>query len=368
MRHGESFDNMRTRNKQLQDGNLPWTEEEDTVLRTRYEVYADHPLGFTLICAELPEESRRTPKGVQKRCGELGLVKTKANHELFDKMHPPAEEGSPSKKQKLDSPSKAEEVDLDMPMFQEEDIDSLEMDLEKLLDAEESRRAFETEPSTSSASASGQPAAPASENAAQTALDTQEDTQPGLGLDLELELEAMIDEGDSLPFEESLPETQAATIPDPATAMTAPAATAPEPGSIEADLEDIMGDSLTQEPPVSQASATLEEEMATILEASGLNTQSPAKSAQSPAASPAKSARGGESGDEASFWDNAVEADLPEDIATQRLGAAPEGASQRSEQIAGSQLSQESTLEMALEKIMDMDMDESQTQVRESGA
>merc|ERR1719174_3175959 len=58
MRMGESFGDMRSRNKQLQDGNLPWTEEEDTVLRTRYEVYADHPLGFTLICAELPEESR----------------------------------------------------------------------------------------------------------------------------------------------------------------------------------------------------------------------------------------------------------------------------------------------------------------------
>jgi len=74
MRQGEGFDKMRQRQRQLQDGSLPWSPEEDGVLRERYAVYADHPLCMELLAAELPEDSRRTSKGVKARLAELGLL------------------------------------------------------------------------------------------------------------------------------------------------------------------------------------------------------------------------------------------------------------------------------------------------------
>merc|ERR1719329_436370 len=135
MRDGDSFEKMRARQRQLQDGSLPWTEEEDQVLRDRYHVFLDHPLCMDLLAAELPEDSRRNAKGVKRRLAEIGLLQTK------ETCNPPAEpadaEASPSKKPKLaeDGP---DDVEADMPMFQDEDIEALEMDLEKLLDAEES--------------------------------------------------------------------------------------------------------------------------------------------------------------------------------------------------------------------------------------
>merc|ERR1712232_242591 len=107
MRHGESFDNMRSRQRQLLDGSLPWTEEEDSVLRDRYNVFMDHPLCMELLAAELPEDSRRNAKGVKKRLVELGLLQTKASRTASGLTEPDAAEGSPAKKAKLaEEPSK----------------------------------------------------------------------------------------------------------------------------------------------------------------------------------------------------------------------------------------------------------------------
>ena len=75
---------------------------------------------------------------------------------------------------------------------QDEDIDTLEMDLEKLLDAEESRRDGDTLPDTCFDKGFEKA------GVAETAVDPEMDTQPGLGLDLEFELEAMMDESGSL--------------------------------------------------------------------------------------------------------------------------------------------------------------------------
>merc|ERR1719272_2065444 len=203
MRDGDSFEKMRARQRQLQDGSLPWTEEEDQVLKDRYHVFLDHPLCMELLAAELPEDSRRTAKGVKKRLAEIGLLQTR---ESRDRPAEPADaEASPSKKPRLaeDGPG---DMDMEMPVFQDEDIEALEMDLEKLLDAEASRRVDDPLPQ---ASGDAGVSSAAAANVADTALDLEEDTQPGMGLDLELELEAMIDESDSLPAANPQPAVEA---------------------------------------------------------------------------------------------------------------------------------------------------------------
>lgn len=316
MRHGESFDAIRKKQRDLQDGNLPWSEEEDAVLRDRYTVFMDHPLCLELLAAELPEDSRRTVKGVKKRLLELGMLQTRGS-----KNAPPGDddagavEGSPAKRARLEEEAKAEakamdEFNMEMPMFQDgEDIDSLEMDLEKLLDAEESRRAYEPPPNGGSSGSSGPPPA--------DAVDPDADTQPGLGMDLELELEAMIDESGSLPQEPS----QAA---EPVRM---------EADSLEAELEALIGSesqaqvSQTQssqpQPPASAPATNLEDELATLLEESGIGTQ------PGPAPTVGATEPDGESGDEAQFWEDAVLAGSPnkpaavDDAGPRQPGSAP---------------------------------------------
>jgi len=377
MRHGESFDTMRARQRQLNDGSLPWTEEEDSVLRDRYNVFMDHPLCMELLAAELPEDSRRTAKGVKKRLVELGLLQTKASRAASGLADNGEVEGSPSKKAKLaeDEPSKADmdDFDMDMPIFQEgEDIDSLEMDLEKLLDAEESRRAEDTLPNKSSSASSGLSAP------APTAIDPDAETQAGLGMDLELELEAMMDESGSFPPEasqtaERAPCTAASAVTQTATsASRAPqahgaapaaeadsleadlealigsqashgAAPAAEADTLEADLEALIGSQPSQaEPPASAAAPTLEDDLSTLLEESGVSSQR---------AATVPDGEGGDEGDEQQFWEDAVLGEeVAEDTAPRQAGSAPEVLSP---QLGGSQASQESTLEMALESLID---------------
>mmetsp|Transcript_68643 Transcript_68643/g.201476 ORF Transcript_68643/g.201476 Transcript_68643/m.201476 type:complete len:1132 (-) Transcript_68643:38-3433(-) len=74
MEAGESLDAMRVRQRAAMDGSLPWTDEEDEVLRQRFHMYADHPLCAELLAAELPEDSHRTARLVKKRLQELGLM------------------------------------------------------------------------------------------------------------------------------------------------------------------------------------------------------------------------------------------------------------------------------------------------------
>mmetsp|Transcript_127390 Transcript_127390/g.318003 ORF Transcript_127390/g.318003 Transcript_127390/m.318003 type:complete len:1141 (+) Transcript_127390:68-3490(+) len=74
MRAGETLNALKTRQRALLEGTLPWTDEEDEILRTRFHIYAEHPLCAELLAAELPEESQRTGVKVRKRLIELGLI------------------------------------------------------------------------------------------------------------------------------------------------------------------------------------------------------------------------------------------------------------------------------------------------------
>lgn len=218
----------------------------------------------------------------------------------------------------------------DMPMFQDEDIDTLEMDLEKLLDAEDSRRLEETLPAETSGVA-----APAPAGVAETAVDPESETQPGLGLDLELELEAMLDESASVPADSSSAAPMH-TAPNPASM-------APEANSLEDDLEALLADTLTQ----------------------GSQTNSPAVrppgTLDSNLAAAATAPVPGEgSGDEEAFWEEAIQGGGETPAATsQQPGSAPEVPSAGSQESPekGSQadlFSQGSTtLEMDLERLMD---------------
>jgi len=209
------------------------------------------------------------------------------------------------------------------PMFQDEDMDTLEMDLEKLLDAEDSRMVDETLPDASSSGS-----APAPAGVAQTAVDPETETQPGLGLDLELELEAMLDESSSFPVDGSSAAPMH-SAPNPASAR-------PEVNSLEDDLEVLLADTLTQG---SQANSpgTLDSDLA-------------AATAPVP---------GEGSGDEEAFWEEAIQGGAETATATsQQAGSAPEvpAAGSQESPAKGSQaslFSQGSTLEMDLERLID---------------
>jgi len=317
MRHGESFQAMRAHKRQLEDGSLPWTEEEDKVLRDRYLMFMDHPLCMELLCAELPDDSRRTSKGVKKRLEDLDIFMKKGKRTAAllaeQQARENAPEGSPAKKLKLTA-GKDDDSD-DMPMFQDEDIDTLEMDLEKLLDAEDSRRVEETLPDAASGVS-----APAPAGVAGTAVDPETETQPGLGLDLELELEAMLDESSSFPVDGSSAAPMH-SAPNPASAR-------PEANSLEDDLEVLLADTLTQgsqaNSPAVRLPGTLDSDLA-------------AATAPVP---------GEGSGDEEAFWEEAIQGSAPE---------VPAAGSQESP-AKGSQaslFSQGSTLEMDLERLID---------------
>lgn len=297
-------------------------------------MFMDHPLCMELLCAELPDDSRRTSKGCKKRLEELDILMTKAKRAASllaaDVARANAPEGSPTKKLKLTAggSSKGIDDDDDMPMFQDEDIDTLEMDLEKLLDAEDSRRVEETLPDATSGVS-----APAPAGVAETAVDPETETQPGLGLDLELELEAMLDESGSFPADGS-PAAPMRSAPDLASA-------APEANSLEDDLEALLADTLTQG---SQANSSAVRPPGTL--------DSDLAAATAPVA-------GEGSGDEEAFWEEAIQGGAETTAAaSQQPGSAPEGPAAGSQEspAKGSQaslFSQGDTLEMDLEKLID---------------
>eukprot|EP00449_Zooxanthella_nutricula_P029115 CAMPEP_0198551132 /NCGR_PEP_ID=MMETSP1462-20131121/76125_1 /TAXON_ID=1333877 /ORGANISM="Brandtodinium nutriculum, Strain RCC3387" /LENGTH=892 /DNA_ID=CAMNT_0044281767 /DNA_START=16 /DNA_END=2690 /DNA_ORIENTATION=- len=71
---GDSVKDLKNRQRMMLDGSLPWTEQEDQVLRDRFPIYAQHPLCAELLAAELPEDTRRTGANVRKRLVELGIL------------------------------------------------------------------------------------------------------------------------------------------------------------------------------------------------------------------------------------------------------------------------------------------------------
>mmetsp|Transcript_19341 Transcript_19341/g.34440 ORF Transcript_19341/g.34440 Transcript_19341/m.34440 type:complete len:1151 (-) Transcript_19341:75-3527(-) len=256
---GETLNAMRQKQRAIITGALPWTEEEDTVLRERYAMYADHPLCAELLAAELPEESKRTAQQVRKRLVELNLVSARGaggraeaqeqvDEDLDDVVDEPA-----AKKVKL--------MELEMPGAQSstaqdgraspgtpdgaadrEAAEMLEEDLERLLDA-----AFDNAEGTF-------PGAPA-EGVAGAFGGAPMD----LDLDLEMELEAMLEE----------PEAPSAVGAAPATAASLPKAassslpaTEVQPSSsggtrqLEMELENLLDEALPTAPAASSSSSS----------------------------------------------------------------------------------------------------------------
>mmetsp|Transcript_32458 Transcript_32458/g.74995 ORF Transcript_32458/g.74995 Transcript_32458/m.74995 type:complete len:958 (-) Transcript_32458:313-3186(-) len=138
---GETVNELRQKQRQLRSGDVPWTAEEDAVLRERYAMYADHPLCADLLTADLPEDSRRTALQVRKRLVELGLMMPRGRAGGAEEK---AEGMPPSKKAKVaDEDLEPEEPAGEgaAPPAQRtqhddmQDEEMLEEDLERLLDA-----------------------------------------------------------------------------------------------------------------------------------------------------------------------------------------------------------------------------------------
>jgi replication fork protection complex subunit Tof1/Swi1 len=369
MRQGEDFSTMRSRQKQLHDGNLPWTEEEDNKLRERYPVYADHPMCADLLNSELSMiESNRTAKAVKKRLGELGLLVSRASRtdSGFDQGNEGQnakvgeEDGEPpTKKLKTDA---AEDMDLDRNAG--DDLDSLELDLERLLDAAmDSMPQEDTVQNNSASSSSGGIA-----KAASTMVDPDADTPPNL--DLELELEAMMEDSGLFGEEiqsaaptqaENPPSAAAASTPKESSARKNPSAESkPAPATQEEDtLENELDALLSSQPDLasqpapqpSQASATVEDDLEAMLgEAMG----------DEPASQPKDASDDGADADEQQFWEDAVQTEQKiggtVSLATPARARSSDATSQQEASPGSamlSQLSQESTIEGALERIVE---------------
>jgi len=204
---GETLNAMREKQRAILKGQLPWTEEEDDVLKEKYSRYADHPLFADLLASELPDDSQRTALQVRKRLVELGLMAPRGTKRVEEK-----DEDMPSKKAKqghddveleadggaaadADAAREAEMLEEDLQRLLDAAFDSqlppgeakadameLEEELEALLE-EDGGRAEQAEPSSSSSAAPK--SAPASQpQASQDAAD------------LEKDLEAMLEEDD----------------------------------------------------------------------------------------------------------------------------------------------------------------------------
>jgi len=288
---GESLNAMREKQRAIMKGQLPWTTEEDTVLKDRYAMYADHPLCAELLAAELPEESRRTALQVRRRLVELGLVAARG----AGRGGIAGEDGEPPSKKAKVNEFEVPDTEMDgtaddtagaaSPGTPQEDAaaeeaEMLEEDLERLLDAAydsfPGEQGAVPETSTSGAGAGiaasmdiekelealleeddGKPSeatatAPSSSSGSGTRPSSQSrPSQVGLsqsGADtLEAELERLMDEG---PGASSAASATAAS-PNIATRSTSgPAASQADmsqtgPDSLEADLERLMDEGLT---------------------------------------------------------------------------------------------------------------------------
>lgn len=140
MRAGETLNAMKSRQRALQQGTLPWTEAEDKILRERYQTYADHPLCAELLASELPADTQRTGAKVRKRLVELGLVVTGPRGRITQQpANPPRFEDFPDIDDLGEPPQKKSRTtdDMEEAFFgaasQVEDT-LLEEDLERILD------------------------------------------------------------------------------------------------------------------------------------------------------------------------------------------------------------------------------------------
>jgi len=130
---GETISEMRSRKQAMQSGTLPWTAEEDEILKSRYATYAQHPLFADLLAAELPASTGRTGIKVKKRLVELGMLLT--GEARRDQVRQEKEERVSLKAARMQ-----DSLDLDEPSKKRPRKDdgvpdeNLEADLERLLD------------------------------------------------------------------------------------------------------------------------------------------------------------------------------------------------------------------------------------------
>jgi hypothetical protein len=234
MEAGESLSSARARQKAANEGNEPWSAEEDALLKDRYHVYRDHPLVAELLASELPEESRRTARQVRTRLKDLGILGGKG----FGRGDSVDEGGGGGGGQAdnardvdLDSPAKRRRLDENSAEVEAD----LEAELENLLDA--AADTFDTDPFFDAGAPAGGvfgAPAPAAGGASSSTAPAAAPAPAGAfseppEVDLEMELAAMLEEGDqdSLGVETFMdPPTQgtAARLPAAAPAVARPAA------------------------------------------------------------------------------------------------------------------------------------------------
>jgi len=354
MRKGEGFSAMRNQHRQKQDGSLPWTAEEDKVLSEKYAVYADHPLCCTLLAVELPEENNRNKDVIRKRLNELGLIKPKASKKTEENTEnkPDIPEDEPPLKK-----AKVGDIDSGMPADNEgDDLNDVEMDLERLLDAAmDTLAAEETLPDpSSSASGAMSSANPGRVNSglASTNMDAEAETQPDL--DLELELENMLEESGSQPFEsQDIGKLhRAQTQLDPSgtqfdaakkstVSATLPATEIELDQSLEAELDALLESQPSQAaPPASQSLPTF-----------GRRIESQTRDMHA-----ANTEQDNCDGDEEQFWEEAVNAERDNPGVAPNSAQLGDDSIQRSQKNGSSQEvpgTQDSTLENALERLID---------------
>lgn len=233
MKAGETLDAMRVKHKAALEGTLPWTAEEDDVLRERHPLYADHPLCCELLAAELPEDSRRTARHVRKRLQELGLVETpgrlgdRASNaggvtlEIESNVGDSQQDIPPSPKKQRTSGQAGTDG-----LSQRTDDETLEMDLERLLDAAMDAEGDTLQDTVMQAAPTASAAAGSGSQGGEGGQDT---------LDLENELEAMLEEERTLEQQAgggaaaaSTPRSQGQVFPPAASQPQAPSQETPQ--------------------------------------------------------------------------------------------------------------------------------------------
>jgi hypothetical protein len=281
---GGSLQEFMQRQQAVEKGTISWTAQEDQVLRDRFPMYQDHPLCIDLLTVELPDESHgRTKAQVRKRLEFLGLItirKVKAsdgggqNEDGATKGITPGVSGnaasddkevSPAKRQRLETTDAVQTTPFVQMETTQVDDESLEMDLERLLDAAIDSDPLLVETLRPSHTADGSTAAGAAPMESTTAIgataagttaaepNTADDSQ-----DIEAELQRMLDlDTQTQPTQPETPPRHVTTSAAPAEAAaapaaatsdevaiggsTAPAGASPQPCSqLTQDLEDLV--------------------------------------------------------------------------------------------------------------------------------
>eukprot|EP00929_Paragymnodinium_shiwhaense_P021216 TRINITY_DN138_c0_g1_i1.p1 TRINITY_DN138_c0_g1~~TRINITY_DN138_c0_g1_i1.p1 ORF type:complete len:1116 (-),score=365.72 TRINITY_DN138_c0_g1_i1:252-3599(-) len=317
MEAGESLSAVRARQRALQEGNLPWTEEEDEVLRDRYSVYQDHPLVAELLAAELPEDTRRNARAVRQRLRVLGLDSTgrrPAAEAGAGEPDEPVEIGiNPMEADEAGEPPAKKQKTADEEVFDET---ALEGDLERLLDAAlemDEDPFFDAGTAPGAASSSSRPPEPAAPAA--PAESSQAAQSQGDGEDFE-----MYDD------------------------------------SYNRDLEAQM-DAYLAAPPQDSGSLS-QSQSQSQRDPSGSAAAAPASPAAGAAASPKQSQEGDDDTENANFWEEAVRSAAPADSQTAAAASMPPPPTPQKSKAPASQEVPAAEADFDLESALDSMLDE----------